>query len=470
MKPAIPFLLFLAACTAVGREHETPVADLPPTWREPGSLADGEPDLAAWWRRLGDPELDRLVERALASGHDLRAAAARVAEARALRGIAAAERLPRLDGTASFERRAESGNTPLGMFVPDTDQYAVGLDASWEIDLWGRVRRAVEAADADLAAAAWDARGVAVAVAAETAAAYVDLREMRLRLAIARDNVALQEQTEELVRSRLDAGLVGARDLAQALSIVASTRSRIPSLEAAARAAENRLAVLVGVAPGALSFSETAPIPRPPDRIAVGVPADLLRRRPDVRRAERTLAAEVARVGVAEGDLYPRLTLGGVLGLAADVASDLGDHDSGTYSFGPSLRWNLFDGGALRARVRAQDARAEQALVAWERTVLLALEEAENAMTAFVREQARRDALAEAADQSRRAVELARIQYEEGLTDFQAVLDSQRARADLEDQLATSDGEVAANLIALVRALGGGFDGELPELVATATR
>jgi NodT family efflux transporter outer membrane factor (OMF) lipoprotein len=348
------------------------------------------------------------------------------------------------------------------MFVPDNDVYALGLDASWELDLWGRIRRAVEAADADLAATVEDARGVAVAVAAETAAAYVDLRELEYRLAIARNNVALQEQTLDLVRARFESGLVGERDVAQALTNVATTRARIPAFDAGARAAENRLAVLVGRAPGALDLSAAAPIPRPPDAVAVGVPADLLRRRPDVRRAERLLAAEVARIGVAEGELYPRLTLLGTLGVAAEVASDLGQHDSGTFSIGPSLRWNLFDAGRLRDRVRAQDARAAQALIAWEQTVLAALEEAENAMSAFVREQSRRDALIEAATQARRAVELARIQYREGLSDFQAVLDSERELAALEDQVAESDGAVAANLIGLYRALGGGFEGEVP--------
>jgi NodT family efflux transporter outer membrane factor (OMF) lipoprotein len=427
-------------------------------------LTAGEPDLAAWWRRLDDPVLDALVLRSLENGLDLRAALARLAEARALRGVAAADRFPTLDGTASFERQAQSANTPIGAFVPDTDLYSLGLAASWEVDLWGRVRRSVEAADAAFAASVEDARGVAVAVAAETAAAYVELRAFQSRLAIARTNVDLQEQTLALVQARLDSGLVGERDLAQAATNVAATRARIPAFEAGARTAENRLAVLLGRAPGTLDpdlaarLAATAPVPRPPSAIAIGVPADALRRRPDVRRAERLLAAEVARVGVAEGDLYPRLSLGGTLGVSADVASSLAQRESGLFSFGPSLRWNLFDAGRLRSRVDAQDARADQAALAWEQAVLRALEEAENAMSGFVHEQARRDALDDAAAQARRAVALAEIQYREGLSDFQAVLDSQRALADFEDQVASSDGAVAARVIALYAALGGGFE------------
>jgi outer membrane protein TolC len=194
--------------------------------------------------------------------------------------------------------------------------------------------------------------------------------------------------------------------------------------------------------------------------VAVGVPADLLRRRPDVRRAERDIAAEVARIGVAQADLYPRLTLGGSLGLAADGSSNFLDHDSGFFSFGPSLRWSLFDAGRLRRRVEAQDARAEQAYVSWESVVLLALEEAENAMTAFVREQVRRASLGEAAAQAGRAVELSKTQYREGLSDFQAVLDSERVLADLEDELARSDASISTHLVALYKALGGGFEHE----------
>jgi len=457
--------LVAAGCAVVGRDHVPPKAaeaGVPPAWREePGrGLAAGEPDLAAWWTRLGDPVLDRLVERAVSQGLDLRAAVERVREARALRAAAAGGYYPTIDATASSEHLRESENTPFGEFAPETNIHALGFDAAWEIDLWGRVRRSVEAADADLGAEVEDARAVAVSVAAETAFAYVELRAFQRRIEIANTNVSLQEQTLALVRSRFDAGLVGERDVAQAQTIVETTRSQIPELEVGRRVAENRLAVLLGLAPGALAaeLGEARPIPLPAVEVAVGVPADLLRRRPDVRRAERLLASEVARIGVAEGDLYPRLTLIGSLGISADGTADLFDADSRYGSFGPSLRWNIFDGGRIRALVDAQDARAEQARIAWQSAVLAALEEAENAMTAFLREQARRTSLGAAAGHARLAVELAQTQYTEGISDFQVVLISERALADLEDDLAQSDARITTSLVALYKALGGGFE------------
>ena len=452
----------LSACTAIGPDYQAPEIALTPNWREPASssLSSAPAELAQWWQKLGDPELGALIERALSQGLDVREALARVAEARALRGVAAADRLPTVDSSASYRLSGESDNTPLGGFVPDNGIFSVGLDASWELDLWGRVRRSIEAADAELAAMLEGARDAHVMVAAEVALRYVELRTFQRRLAIARGNVDLQQETLGLVQGRLDAGLVGESDVAQARTNLASTRSRLPALEGGLRAAENRLCVLLGVAPGALAseLSNAAPIPVPPLAIAVGVPADLLRRRADVRRAERALAAETARIGVTEGDLYPRLALNGNLGLAAEELSDLTESASGAFGIGPSLRWNVFDSGRIRRRVAAQEARTEQALVTWERSVLLALEEAENAMTSFVREQERRASLREAAEQARKAVELARAQYSEGLSDFQTVLVSERSLADLEDELATSDSAVTASAVRLYKALGGGWE------------
>jgi NodT family efflux transporter outer membrane factor (OMF) lipoprotein len=459
---ALALSLLAAACTVVGTDYEQPAVDIPAAWREEAGrgLAAGATDLAQWWRRLEDPVLDELVERAVTQGLDLRAALARVREARALRGVATADRWPTVDATASYERHGESKNTQFGSFVSDSDIWSAGFDAAWELDVWGRVRRSVEAADADLAAGIEDARDVAVTVAAETAANYVQLRAFQRRLEIARTNVELQEETLALVNGRYAAGLVGERDVAQAIANVEFTRSRLPAFEVGVRAAENRLAVLLGRAPGALAreLLDAKPIPVPPAEIAIGVPADLLRKRADVRRAERTLAAEHARIGVAEGDLYPRLALLGHIGVQSDDPDTLFEDASNVFGIGPSLRWNIFDGGRLRRRVEAQDARAEQAYVAWERTVLLALEESENAMTGFVREQRRRTSLLAAATQARRAVELAQTQYQEGLTDFQAVVDSERALADLEDELASSDATITTDLIALYKALGGGFE------------
>jgi NodT family efflux transporter outer membrane factor (OMF) lipoprotein len=458
--------LSILACTTVGEDHEAPQAEVPATWREAPAFAAQPVALERWWQRLDDPLLDQIVERAVGEGLDLRAALARVDEVRALRGVAAAQRLPQVDAFGVYEHRNESETTPFGPFAPETDITTLGFDATWEVDLWGRVRRSVEAADADVAASEEDARDAAVIVAAETARTYVELRAFQLRLEIARRNVSLQEQTLELVSARESAGLVGERDVAQAATNVEVTRSRLPELELGLRAAENRLAVLLGRVPGALppeiaaALAAPGAVPRAPASFAIGVPADLLRSRADVRGAERRLAAEVARAGVAEADLYPRLSLFGSLGVSSDGTDELFESDSVFSGIGPSLRWNLFDGGALRNRLRAQDARAQQALIAWEKTVLLALEEAENAMTGFLREQVRRSSLGLAADQARRAVELSRTEYEAGLTDFQSVLTSERALADLEDDLALSDSLVTSRLVVLCKALGGGFEHE----------
>ena len=453
--------LVVAACHAVGPDYVPPQVETPPAWRENDPRFTAGPDeLAQWWRRLEDPELASLVERAVGQGLDVREALARVREARAIRGVSNAERYPTLNAGLAFRRGGESDNTQIGTFVRDADLFTAGFDAAWELDLWGRVRRLVEAADADLQASVENARDVAVSVAAETATSYIEYRSFQKRLEIARTNVALQEETLALVTTRFQSGLVRERDVAQAATNVESTRSRVPALEVGLRAAENRLAVLVGLAPGSLAaeLEETQPIPVAPVGVAVGMPADLLRRRSDVRRAERVLAAENARIGVAEAELYPRLALTGNIGLASEEASDFFEKGSGNYGFGPLLRWNLFDGGQRRSHVQAQDARTEQARVRWERTVLTALEETENAMTAFVREHARRYSLAQASGQARLAVELAGTQYREGLTDFQAVLDSERALADLEDELARSDAAITTSVVVLYKALGGGWE------------
>jgi NodT family efflux transporter outer membrane factor (OMF) lipoprotein len=464
--PRIPsqVLLFLvAACSAVGPDYHPPAAAVPDAFRETGAvLVNATPDLAQWWHRLDDAVLDGLVEQATRQNLDFREALERVAEARALRGGAEAELWPTVDASAAYRRLGDSKNTPLGGLAVDSNSYVTGLDASWEIDLWGRVRRGIEAADADLEATRETARAVLVTVAAETAANYVQLRALQERLAIARNNIDLQERTLALVRTRFESGLVGERDVAQAASNLAALRARVPAIETDLRAAENRLAVLLGLPPGALAADLAQPsrIPVPPAEVAVGVPADVVRRRPDVRSAERALAAETARIGVAEGDLYPQLTLFGSVGFSADHAARLFDGDSNVLAIGPTLRWNLFDAGRVRNRIAAQDARARQALVRWQRAVLAALEEAENAMAAFVREQTRAARLGEAATEARRAVEFAQTQYREGLTDFQNVLDSERVVADLEDQVAQSHALITADLIALYKALGGGWESE----------
>lgn len=455
-----------AACSSVGPDYSAPQAEVPAAWKQSleGGLVGSTPSDDAFWRTFDDPLLNDLVERSLRQNLDLRQALLRLESARAQRGVVAADGLPSLDARGGYENRRESKNTPFGAFIPVTNIHTVAVDASWELDLWGRVRRSVEAAERDLEASGADVEAAALSVAAEVVQTYVDLRSAQQRLRIARANLALQEQTLALVEARQQAGLVVERDVAQARTNVESTRSRLPSLDAAAVAAQNRLAVLLGSAPGQLDIDlgENGPLPKAPLEVAVGVPAELLRRRPDVRAAERRFAAQVARIGIAEAERYPRFSLGGTLGLSANSAKDFFDADSDLSAFGPSLRWNLFDGGRLKQRVKALEAQAEAAQVAWEQSVLLALEETENAMTRFVREQARRSALQRAAAEARRAVELAQTQYRAGLSDFQTVIDSERTVASIEDDLVTSDAAVASGLVSVFKALGGGRPAEEP--------
>ncbi|MCB9887812.1 MAG: efflux transporter outer membrane subunit [Planctomycetes bacterium] len=468
----LPWLALLgAACTTVGPDYVAPELQLPDTWSQPreAGLADGAAEDLAWWQRCDDPLLTQLVDLALRQNLDLRAGLVRLQAARALRGVAAAGAWPTLDARGAYEHREESLNTPFGAFIPSTEIHSVGFDAAWELDLWGRVRRSVEAADRDLDASALDVHAAALSVAAEVARAYVDLRAAQRRLQLANENLQLQQRTLELVRARQAAGLVRERDVAQASTNVETTRSRLPQLQAATSAASNRIAVLLGRAPGDLpvELGDGGALPHLPATVAVGTPVDLLRRRPDVRAAERRLAAEVARIGVAEADRYPRFTLSGTFGFASDGGKHLLDGDSQVVGFGPSVRWNLFDGGRLKNRIASLQASAEAAQIAYEQTVLLAIEEAENAMTRFVREQARRDALERAATEARRAVTLAQAQYSEGLSDFQTVLDSERIVATIEDDLASSDATVATELIAVFKALGGGDE---PVAVTAAAR
>ena len=469
-RAAAALLLPFAACT-VGPDYTPPAPAVPTAWQRADGALTAAP-LAPFWHEFADATLDELVATALRDNKDLQAALARLEAARSLRGVAAADRWPSVDARASYEHRRESLNTPFGAFIPRTDIHTVAFDASWELDLWGRVRRSVEAAQRELEVAAAETAAAQLSVAAEVARSYVELRAAQRRLQIAEDNLRLQQQTRNLVQARLAAGLVGERDVAQAATNVETTRSRLPQLQAAAIYAEHRLAVLLGKAPGELTLPATGTLRTAPVQLAVGQPADLLRRRPDVQAAERRFAAAVARIGVAEADRYPRFSLLGTLGLAADGPEHLFDTDSRVAGFGPSLRWNLFDGGRLKHRVAALTATAEAEQRSYEQVLLRALEEAENAMTAFVFEQARRGSLQQAAQEARRAVDLAQTQYREGLSDFQSVLDSERNAALIEDDLAASEAAIATNLIAMWKALGGpgAPAAALPPAVASSAR
>lgn len=458
-------LLLLSGC-AVGPDHAPPNAPNQSAWPAPleAGVSTEAADLRAWWSGFHDPILDSLIDRAFAGSLDLREAAARVKEARALRGLATADRLPAVDARGSGTLRRSSGNSfggPGGPPGEESDLYDAGFDASWELDLFGGVRRSIEAADADAAAAVESQRDARVVLAAEVARNYILYRSAQARLGIARQNVQAQQETLDLSSDRFNAGIASELDVARARAQLETTRSRLPTLQASLRAAAFRLDVLLGLMPGALApeLEAGAAVPPTPAAIPIGLPAELVRRRPDIRRAERALAAATARVGVATADLYPRFTLDGSFGFESGQFGTLFRAGSRTWAAGPlAVRWPVFDGGRIRSNIRASEARQEQALVAYERAVLAAYEEVANALVAYARVRERRDSLAQAVEADRRAVELASELWRRGLSDFLNVLDTQRVLFQLEDQLAESDAEVTTNLVALYKALGGGWD------------
>jgi NodT family efflux transporter outer membrane factor (OMF) lipoprotein len=451
----------LAACAPVGPNYVPPEVKAPATWNAElgGGLSAKSVDtkaLARWWSTLHDPVLTSLIDRAVQANLDLREATARVREARARRGLSKAALFPSVDatGSASFSRSSEE--TGGGA---ERDLYSAGFDARWELDVFGGIRRSVQAASADLQASEEDLRDVLVTLLAEVALNYVDVRSFQSRLSIAEANLAAQEETFNITRWRFEAGLATQLDVEQARFNMENTRSRIPTLRTGLQQARNRIAVLLGANPGSADeeLSGREPIPRAPYEVAVGVPAEALRRRPDIRRAERRLAAQTARVGVATAELYPKFTLPGSIGLEALSLDNLFSTGSRTYRVTPGFTWSIFSAGSIRRNIEVQDALQEQALIQYEAAVLTALEEAENALAAYADEKVRRESLLRASEAAQRAVDLAQSQYASGLIDFQVVLDAQRSLLSLQDQLATSEGEVTADLIRLYKALGGGW-------------
>jgi NodT family efflux transporter outer membrane factor (OMF) lipoprotein len=463
---AVAFGLVLGGCT-VGPDYVEPETATPDAWHTAAveGLEDGDATLQTWWEVFEDEKLNELVMRSTEGNLDLRSALWRVEEARALRGVVASTRKPQVGFSADANRSLPSENGALGDIAPEEgfeaeNLFTTGFGASWEIDVFGRIRRQVEAADAATQASIEAYRDVLVSLYAETALAYLNVRTAQERLRIAHANVEAQENTLQLTKDRFDAGLVSALDVTQAESNLANTYSLIPVIERDLNEVLNRLAVLLGENPGTLhaELDQEVPIPHEPEAVAMGLPTELLRQRPDVRRAERLLASQTAQIGVATADLYPTFSLAGFLGLEALDAGDLGSGDSVSWNIGLPIRWNIFAGGRIRSQIRAEEARTNQALAAYEQTVLDALEEAENAMVAYVKEVQRRERLEQAVDATQRSLDLVLTQYTAGLTDFQNVLDTQRTLLLREDDLAQAEGLVVANLVRLYRALGGGWD------------
>jgi NodT family efflux transporter outer membrane factor (OMF) lipoprotein len=444
-------LAALAGCMTAGPDYREPALALPASWS--GLAAEAREDLQRWWERLGDPALTELVSQAMQANLDLRGAQARLREARARRNLAGAQRAPRVEASAATSAsRASDTDTTSRL-------YSAGFDASWEIDVFGGKRRALQAAEADLQSSAAGLDATRVTLAAEVARNYVEVRGFQARLAIARSNLASQSETLQLTEWRAQAGQVSSLDVEQARANREQTRAQIPSLQTSLAEARHRLAILLGLAPAALNeqLATAAPVPRAPAHIAAGIPADVLRQRPDVRAAERTLAAETARIGQAEAARYPGFTLTGSIGLEAASLDALTGGATSTRALAAGVTAPIFDGGRLRRQVEIQRAVQESAQVSYESTVLTALEEVENALVAFGNSGARRAALADAVTAARNAALLARHRYTAGLIDFQTVLDTERTVLQIEDSHAASEADGILALIQLYKALGGGW-------------
>lgn len=460
-------VLITGGCFTVGPDYKRPELPGSGSWNSEmaGGLEAKTPatgSLSRWWAGLRDPLLTSLIERAAAGNHDLREARAKVREARARRGIAGTGQFPVLDATGSGTRSRGSENTGAG---ETRNLYSTGFDASWELDIFGGVRRSVEAAEADLQAADEGLRDVLVSLLSEVALNYVEVRTYQARLAVAEENLKAQQETYQLTQARYQAGLTDELSVHQARYNMENTKSQIPNLRTGLEGSKNRLAVLLGIRPGDVhrELAVAGPVPVAPLSMAVGVPADAMRRRPDVRRAERELAAQTARIGIATSDLYPKFTLSGSIGLEALSIGDLFSFRSRTFGFGPRITWSIFDAGAIRGNIEVQSALQEQALIRYESTVFKALEEVENALVAYAEEQRRRGALKEATGAARHAADLANDKYMAGLIDFGDVLDAQRSLLSFQDQLAQSEGTVTSDLIAIYKALGGGWESLAPD-------
>lgn len=480
----LPFTL-LAGCAALGPDFVSPTA-----WWSPHSFTDDASAKPArsvpvaapvdphWWKLLGDPMLTSMEGRLAASNLDLRVASLRLAEARAQLGISKAALAPTLNGDAGFTANQMShhgiplGRTPASPMGDPYNLYQYGFDASWELDFWGRVRRSVEESAANLTATEEAGRDVAVTSSAELARDYVRLRGVQRKLQITRQNLGSAQQSLRLTSARAAGGLTTDLDVANAAAEVATIRAQLPTLDQQISELSNAIALLLGQPPRALTHELAAarPVPPVPPRVPVGVPSELARRRPDIRRAEAMLHAATAATGVAVADFYPRITLMGNGMLQGLQPANLADWASLAYSIGPSVSLPIFDGGRRTRTLELRKAQQQEAAITYQRTVLGALHEVDNALSAYGAEQRRRDELARAVAQDRRAVALARDRYEQGITDFLQVLTAQRALLAAEQDLADSTTTVSTNLVALYKALGGGWEAAPPPRGAKAAR
>jgi NodT family efflux transporter outer membrane factor (OMF) lipoprotein len=458
-------LLWLSGCVMVGPDYVRPPAPTAEAWIDQGDPAvRREPaDVSAWWRVFNDPVLDTLVETAYLQNPSLGAAGGRVLEAQARRGIAIGQLFPQqqeLFGSGTSNQI--STNRANRNFIPtaEYDDWQVGFDATWELDFWGRFRRGIEATDAELLASVANYDDVLVSLIAEVARNYTLLRTLEERLAVAQFNVEIQRRSFEIADAKFQGGTVTELDSAQAASLLHDTEAQIPQLEADIQQTQNTLCILLGVPPQDLRRLLGGPqmIPAVPAEVAVGIPADLLRRRPDIRRAERQLAAQSAQIGVAKADFFPSFALLGTISVAAQDFDDLFKSSSLENFGGPSFRWAILNYGRIENNVRVQDASYQALVGDYENTVLQAQGEVENAIAAYLGARRQVQFLTSSVAAANRAVELAEFQYREGTTDYTRVLTTQQSLVAEQDRLVSTRGTVVLNLVAMYKALGGGWE------------
>jgi len=467
----VPVLLAFAGCM-VGPNYQRPKVSVSPNWGETGDqrVRTESTTYRDWWSTFNDPALDRLIAKAYRDNLTLQQAGVRVLQARAQLGIAVGEIFPQTQqaiGSVQYNRTSDRAAT--GAFFNGGSfsywQSQIGAQASWELDFWGRIRRGIESADASLLATLADYDNTLVTLTADVANTYIALRTAEERIRIARENVEIQEQTLKIVEARFKYGTVTQLDVEQARTVLLNTQATLPTLETQRRQARDALSVLLGMPPSGLADLLEGPsaIPVSPPQVIVGIPADLLRRRPDIRSAELQALAQSAQIGVAKADLFPAFSLiGNLVLLSTDLGSfklsDMFRWGSRSVQVGPSVQWNILNYGQITNNVRVQDAYFQQLLLAYQRTVLSAQQDVEDNLVAFLRAQDRADFLAKSVTSSRTAVSLAVLRYREGVTDFTTVLTAQQALLSQQDNLATTLGNISTSLVGVYRALGGGWE------------
>lgn len=451
-----------SGCTMLGPDFTAPEQELPDNWSEDASFQKvSEKENVEWWKQFNDPTLDRLIETAYEQNLSLRTAGLRILESRAQLGL--------VKGNIYPQSQSLNGDImTIGSTGPAANRYynaaSIGFDVGWEIDFWGKFSRSIESADASLFASIANYDDVLVSLTAEVARSYTSIRTLEERIRLAKKNSELQRDGLQLVTHQFEAGTVTELDVQQAKTLLNTTLATIPSLQSRLQQTRNGLATLLGIFPEDLSefLRGTGVIPTATPELAVGIPADLLRRRPDIRKAEMQTAAQSAQVGVALTELYPSFTLFGSLGWSAnDIGDsslgDIFDSNSFTYSFGPAFKWNILNYGRIKNQVRIQDARLEQLITSYQNIVLNAAREVEDSMTALVYAQKEAEYIRLGVTSSERSVALSMLQYEEGFADYQRVLDSTRALTQKQDQYAQLQGQLATDFISMYKALGGGW-------------